>query len=49
MIKYKRKSGSIIELKDTPEMAAFAKSQGFEKETKPKKKEKVVTNDRNSE
>ncbi len=39
-----RQSGSIIELKDTPNMEKFAESQGWTKETKkkaaPKKKAK---------
>jgi hypothetical protein len=47
MLKYKRKSGSIIELKDTPEMAKFAASQGFQKLGNPKKQDKVVKHDRN--
>ena len=34
---WKRQSGSIIELKDTPNMEKFAKSQGWTKE-EPKKK-----------
>ena len=48
MIKYKRKSGSIIELKDTPEMAKFAISQGFQKIGSQKKQDKVIKHDRDS-
>jgi len=37
-MKWLRKSGSTIELKDTVEMEKFAKSQGWEKEKKAPKK-----------
>ena len=42
MIKWKRGSGSIIELQDTPEMTALAKAKGWIKvvEKKPKLVEK---------
>lgn len=43
MIKYKRSNGSVIELKDTPQMAEFAKSQNWEK-VKPKKVKKDARN-----
>lgn len=46
MIKYKRKSGSIIELKDTPEMKEFAEKNGFIKIVDKPKKQKAVNNDR---
>ena len=45
MLKYKRKSGSIIELKDTPEIKAFAEKQGWEQ---VKKKPKKAASDGNS-
>jgi hypothetical protein len=34
MIKWKRESGSTIELNDTPEMIAYAESQGWSKVVK---------------
>jgi hypothetical protein len=46
MIKYKRKSGSIIELKDTKEMAKYALDNGLVKVEDKPKREKVISNDR---
>ena len=38
MIKWKRESGSVLELKDTPEMSAFAIKQGWTKVVAKKSK-----------
>jgi len=44
VVKWQRSSGSIIELRDTKAMQAFAESQGWKKKRKPKK----VDHDRDS-
>lgn len=44
MIKWKRESGSIIELRDTPAMTDYAKSKGWKKV----QKKRVVKNDGDS-
>ena len=41
MITWKRLSGTFIKLKDTPEMKAFAESQGWVSGEKPKRKRRT--------